>query len=72
MTYTVEVALEDNEWGNYYSRLTIKHNGEVVAEHTDRGEPEDNSFGRDWSWVAPALRDAYERGRKDGSAEAGK
>jgi len=68
MAYEIEITHETSEWGNYYSQLTIRHNGEVVAQHTDGGEPEDQSFGRDWSWVAPALRDAYELGMKDGKA----
>ena len=28
----------------------------------DGGEPEDNSFGRDGSWIAPALNAAYKLG----------
>jgi hypothetical protein len=31
---------------------------------SDGGEPEDNTFSRDWSWVVPALNDAYLRGLK--------
>ena len=50
---------------DYRSRLIIKDDsGE--REHWDGGEPEDNSFGRDWSWVAYELRSAYEQGKKDG------
>ena len=33
---------------------------EVIA--FDGGEPEDNSFIRDWSWVPGALEQAYEEG----------
>ncbi len=36
---------------------------------SDGGEPEDNSFRRDWSWVAPALAQAFELGRKTGHIE---
>jgi hypothetical protein len=32
----------------------------------DGGEPEDNSFIRDGSWIAPALQAAYELGRSGG------
>lgn len=28
----------------------------------DGGEPEDQTLVRDWSWVAPALKAAYDRG----------
>jgi len=31
----------------------------------DGGEPEDQTLGRDWSWVVGALNDAYAQGRKD-------
>jgi hypothetical protein len=31
----------------------------------DGGEPEDQTLGRDWSWIAPALQAAYESGRHD-------
>lgn len=33
---------------------------------TDGGEPEDNSFVRDWCWVAKALADAYWLGQQNG------
>jgi hypothetical protein len=33
---------------------------------TDGGEPEDNSFLRDGSWIAPALTKMYRRGYDDG------
>lgn len=32
----------------------------------DGGEPEDQTFYRDWSWVPQALEDAYRRGHQDG------
>lgn len=37
---------------------------EVVGE--DGGEPEDQTLGRNWSWVVPALNAAYARGQRDG------
>ena len=33
---------------------------------SDGGEPEDQTLGRDWSWVAPALQSAYEDGLFEG------
>ena len=30
---------------------------------SDGGEPEDQTLGRDWAWVVPALNAAYELGR---------
>ena len=31
----------------------------------DGGEPEDQTLWRDWSWVVPALHQAYEDGKND-------
>ena len=38
-------------------RYLIEHmpDGTVREVGYDRGEPEDNSFGRDWGWVTPEL-----------------
>lgn len=33
---------------------------------TDGGEPEDQTFRRDWSWVAGELNEAWEKGRWEG------
>jgi hypothetical protein len=33
---------------------------------SDGGEPEDQTLGRDWSWVAPALQAAYALGAAEG------
>lgn len=51
-------------------RLTVHHDGELIAEHYDRGEPEDNSFGRDYAWIGPLLEQVYALGIKVGWAEA--
>ena len=39
-----------------------------VEEHWDGGEPEDNTFNRDWAWVSTTLEDAYAAGVNDGRA----
>ncbi len=36
----------------------------------DGGEPEDQSFLRDWGWVPGALMDAYELGYQHGKENA--
>ena len=46
--------------------LEIVHNGKVIDEYYDGGEPEDNSFYRDWGWVPGAIEQAYKLGLKDG------
>ena len=57
----------DVEWCSEQERsvLRIIRNGKVVREEYDYGEPEDNSFSRDWSWVKDAILDAYEAGKTD-------
>src|ERR1051326_448700 len=60
MTYNVRVEPIENDY-NYRNRLVITDaSGE--RDHWDGGEPEDNSFNRDWSWVADELRNAYMQG----------
>ena len=51
--------------------LTLKvfRDGHCVMQQSDRGEPEDQSFYRDWSWVPDAIRDAYAYGLEDGHAD---
>ena len=41
--------------------------GDKVHIHRDGGEPEDNTFARDWSWVGGLIADAYAQGVKDGT-----
>ncbi len=40
-------------------------NGNIEVLGFDGGEPEDQLFSRDWSWVLPALQEAYNAGKKD-------
>ena len=58
---------EDNEdkWEPRYI-LKIEHNGELIDEYWDGGEPEDNTFVRDWNWVPGMIERAYKLGLKDG------
>ena len=53
-------------WGRYSSYVVYEGADglEVIGE--DGGEPEDQTLGRDWSWVAPALNEAYRRGLEAG------
>lgn len=55
-----------------YAILEIRHDGKIIQTHSDGGEPEDNSFFRDWDWVAPAIRIAYNLGKQDGLKETNK
>lgn len=53
------------EYGSDRNKLTVRTN-DWIEEYFDYGEPEDNSFFRDYSWVQPALEAAYQEGLKDG------
>lgn len=65
MNYTVTFAEVDNGYDTR-TYLQIHYNGKLIQEECDGGEPEDNSFDRDWNWVAKALVEAYNLGYKDG------
>ena len=62
------MEVEDNEY-EPRSVLVVKRNGEEVKRFYDGGEPEDNSFGRDWSWVPDMIEKAYKWGVEDGAKE---
>lgn len=53
----------------YRACVAVQSNGKV-RYHWDCGEPEDNLYLRDWSWVAPALANAYEAGFDDARSGA--
>ena len=63
MSYQVEIT-DDQEHG-YGAILIATHNSKRVVEEYDHGEPEDNSFYRDYSWIKKALLDAYAAGLSD-------
>lgn len=46
--------------------LVVEHNGKEIAREFDDGEPEDNLFIRDYSWIAPLLHKVYNLGVADG------
>lgn len=72
MTFEVKIVASkdapdfDGYNDDYSSTLLIISDGKVILQQSDGGEPEDQSFYRDWAWVAPALRTAYELGVIDG------
>lgn len=69
MAYEVSVRERDLDY-EYCNVLNVTHDGNVIHEHYDHGEPEDNTFYRDWSWVAGALEEAYQLGHIDGVQES--
>ena len=65
--YIVTVDDDPEDRWKVRQRLTASHNGEVVMYGIDHGEPEDNSFLRDYDWIKPALEQAYALGVADGA-----
>jgi len=65
MTYETKIT-DDSDYVR--SILTIYRDGKAIEDHSDMGEPEDNSFNRDWDWVEHALEKAYAYGKADGDA----
>ena len=65
MSFKIDLipGTEKEDW-----RTTIKiiYNGNIVGEYCDGGEPEDQTFSRDWSWVPDHLEAAYNLGKEDG------
>jgi hypothetical protein len=61
----VEMMTEDNDWCSERTVMIVTHKGEVIAEESDGGEPEDNSFDRDWNFVPFLIEKAYKLGRED-------
>jgi len=60
--------ISDNGWGKEnasYLRITVDG---VSTLQSDAMEPEDVKFHRDLSWIADALMEAYEVGRRDGAS----
>ena len=54
-----------DEW-SCPTTLRITVDDKVVFEETDGGEPEDNSFMRDWNWIAGEIINAYRLGMEHG------
>lgn len=45
-----------------HSLLIVENAGEIIFAQWDGGEPEDQTFGRDLSWVAGIIQKAYDLG----------
>lgn len=66
MTRRYEVRMESDDERAPGQLLHVVRDGEIIRTASDFGEPEDNSFYRDWDWVKPALEEAYRLGVEDG------
>lgn len=58
----------DDYDGAFFSALVKRDSRGNILElvAVDGGEPEDQSFRRDWGWVPDALNEAYRQGLRDG------
>lgn len=67
--YTDDRDDEGKEISDMRSRLIVMRNGEQKYEQYDGGEPEDNYYFRDHSWIESAIQNAYDWGLEDGRNE---
>jgi hypothetical protein len=58
----VKIESSSTSWNN---NLIIIHNGKEIMSYGDSGEPEDNSFLRDYGWVGPEIENSYALGYND-------
>ena len=68
MIYDVRVELPDNAYeltDEPRATLTVAHNGRILEVYHDINFS-DARFSGDLSWIAPALRKAYDLGKEDG------
>ena len=61
----LEVKIVDSNYRRYSHDLLIIHNGKEIGRYSDGMEPEDVSFYRDLSWIAEAIEESYELGKKE-------
>ena len=65
--YSNEDYDNDPQWYEYRSGVFLMEKGiPIEMLGCDGGEPEDQTLGRDWSWIVDALNDAYRNGFDDG------
>ena len=62
----VEVIESNRDKYDYPSELVVTHDGKEISRHSDCGEPEDNTFNRDWDWIVGEILGAYRLGLQDG------
>lgn len=72
--FSVDLLEGRKDWrsGEPRGRLLVISDGEEIIDQEDGGEPEDQTFGRDWAWVPDAIRRAYETGLQHAREETSK
>lgn len=67
---TVELTDKDEdgrEMSDCRQRMVVTYDGKVILDQYE-GEPEDNSFSRDWSFLPSFIEEVYNIGLKDGGS----
>lgn len=67
MSYEVKLFRDKDTFQDI--KLIAMHGGKQVLCVYSGGEPEDNTFTRDYDWVEGALKNAYRLGKEDGYIE---
>ena len=72
--FKVELVDGKKDWrsGEPRGRVMVTSDEEVIIDEQDGGEPEDQTFSRDLSWVPDAIERAYAAGLKHGREEGSK
>lgn len=68
MSYSVEYIENEDDPYDYSTTLVIEDD-DGKREYWDGGEPEDQTFHRDWDWVADELIKAYHQGVNDATID---
>lgn len=68
MSLTASFEQYEQYEGDYGLELVVIHNGKEILRESDRGEPEDQTFCRNFRWVRDAIETAYRLGLEDAKA----
>lgn len=58
---------QNGSGAEYAGYIRMSRNGKTIHLYSDAMEPEDATFGRDLSWIAKAIHEAYDYGWEDGN-----
>lgn len=73
--YYTEIVYEGDDEHSlrpYGNKLNIYYNGTLLNSYYDHTEPEDNSFYRDYYWIAIELKTAFNLGLVEGRKQMAK
>ncbi len=64
-----ELEIEESDWNEFATVVRVEDDGTRVEVGWFGGEPEDQTYYRNYAWVVPALNDAYNLGLKVGYSD---